>query len=355
MKQATNHIIPVSVITGFLGSGKTTLLNHLVKQPGMSDTAVIVNEFGEIGIDHLLIEQAIEDTVLLQNGCICCSIRGDLVDTLESLLDQVERGDIPSFSRAIIETTGLADPAPVLQTLMTNERLAGRFSLDAIVTTVDAVNGARQLVEFGESQKQAAVADHIFMTKTDLADDAAAFDLETKLRAINRRAPIIKIINGQADPDSLFGNSPLSTKSRNDALDKWLLDIDDPEPSDHGPGHDHEHRHSHGHGNGGIDSFTVRHDAPLPWDAVKSWLESVASLRGSDLLRVKGILNVEGRDGPVIIHGVQHIFHPPVELEKWPSDDHQTRIVFITRNIDLAALGNSLAAFVEDSITSSII
>ena len=321
--------IPVSIITGFLGSGKTTLLNHLVQQPGMADTAVIVNEFGEIGIDHLLIEQAFEDTVLLQNGCVCCSIRGDLVDTLESLDAQVARGEIPDFARAIVETTGLADPAPVLQTLMTDERLQPRYMLDGIVATVDAVNGAGQLDEFSEPVKQAAIADHLFITKGDLAEDGAIDDLAKRLRALNPGAPISTIDQGRADPDSLFGNGPVADPSR-----ILMPPADGPDLDDH----------THGYG---IISFAITRDSPLPWAAVQAWLESVASLRGADLLRMKGIINVEGRVGPVVVHGVQHIFHPPVELPAWPSHDQTTRIVFITRNIDQKGLETALDVFVD--------
>jgi G3E family GTPase len=321
--------LPVSIITGFLGSGKTTLLNHLVQQPGMADTAVIVNEFGEIGLDHLLIEQAFEDTVLLQNGCVCCSIRGDLVDTLESLDAQVARGEIPAFARVIVETTGLADPAPVLQTLMTDARLQSRYVLDGIVATVDAVNGAGQLDDFDEPVKQAAIADHLFITKGDLAGQQAINDLATRLRALNPGASITPINHGRADPDSLFGNGPLADPSR---LTGHL------DSHDHGDHHDH---HS------GIDSFSIRHDVPLAWDAVRAWLESVASLRGADLLRMKGIINVAGREGPVVVHGVQHVFHPPVELPEWPDAERTTRIVFITRNIDKKGLENALNAFVN--------
>ena len=322
--------IPVSIITGFLGSGKTTLLNHLVKQPGMADTAVIVNEFGEIGIDHLLIEQAFEDTVLLQNGCICCSIRGDLVDTLESLDAQVARGEIPAFARAIVETTGLADPAPVLQTLMTDARLHPRYALDGIVATVDAVNGAGQLDDFPESVKQAAIADHIFITKGDLAGQHTTDDLTLRLRALNPGAPITPVDHGRADPDSLFGKGPLDDLSR---LAGHIT-------------HHHEHGRDHRH-DSGITSFAIQRDAPLPWDAVRAWLESVASLRGADLLRMKGIINVAGRAGPVIVHGVQHVFHPPVELPEWPDADRTTRIVFITRNIDKSGLENALGVFID--------
>ena len=320
-------MIPVSIITGFLGSGKTTLLNHLVavRQSGMADTAVIVNEFGEIGIDHLLIEQAFEDTVLLENGCICCSIRGDLVDTLTDLRRKVAQGELSPFSRAVVETTGLADPAPILQTLISDERLSRDFALDRIVTTVDAVNALGQFEEFEESVKQIAVADSLLITKSDLASKNATVALQDRLRVLNAAAPIAVIDHGRADPDVLFGN----TVAERDFAE-WLA---------------HSRSHQHG-GDSGINSFAIVIDDPLPWDAVRAWLETVASLRGADLLRVKGILNVSGRTGPVVMHGVQHVFHPPVELREWPDAARTTRIVFITRNLEKAALENALSAFV---------
>ena len=319
-------MIPVSIITGFLGSGKTTLLSHLVRQPGMADTAVIVNEFGEIGIDHLLIEQAFEDRLLLENGCICCSIRGDLVDTLTDLLRRVERNELPAFSRAVVETTGLADPAPILQTLISDERLRQDYTLDRIVTTVDAVNAIGQLEEFGEAVKQVAVADCLLITKSDLLDKGSIAGLVDRLRGINAGAPINAIDQGKAETDVLFGGEP-----GHRAIGDWL---------------DHDHTHHRHDGDTGITSFAIVIDRPLPWPAVKAWLESVASLRGSDLLRVKGILNVAGRAGPVVVHGVQHIFHPPVELREWPDAVRTTRIVFIARNMEKSALENALAAFV---------
>ncbi len=318
-------MIPVSIITGFLGSGKTTLLNHIVRQSGMADTAVIVNEFGEIGLDHLLIEQAFEDTVLLENGCICCSIRGDLVDTLLDLERRVDNGELPAFARAIVETTGLADPAPILQTLISEPRLQQRYALDSIVTTIDAVNAGGQMDDFEESVKQIALADRLLLTKTDLLSAEGSDSLIARIREINPSAPMDLIDHGRAEPDILFGKAVGAQRD----LSAWL-----------------HHGHDHG-GHSAVSSFALTLDEPLPWDAVKSWLESIASLRGSDLLRVKGILNVAGRQGPVVVHGVQHVFHPPVELQEWPAGPRTTRIVFITRNIEKFALENALTAFVE--------
>ncbi len=324
--------IPISVISGFLGSGKTTLLNHLLSHPKMADTAVIVNEFGEIGFDHLLIEQAIEDTVLLENGCVCCSIRGDLVDTLLSLLRQVEKGDIPSFARAAVETTGLADPAPVLQTLMSDPRLAGKFTLHRVVATIDAVNGASQLDEFPEAVKQASIADELFLTKADLVSTDGVVTLKTRLVTLNPIAPITPVAHGAIEPDHIFAaNSAVHPELPRDLLDE-LRNIEGGNP--------HRHRHD------GISAFSIVRDDPLPWPVITGWLESVVSLRGADLLRIKGLVNVVGRPRPVVIHGVQHVFHPPTELATWPDDDRRTRLVFIARLIDRAAMENTLDAFI---------
>jgi|TARA_B100000676_G_C18029671_1_gene817822 G3E family GTPase len=321
-------MIPVSIITGFLGSGKTTLLNHLVRQPRMGDTAVIVNEFGEIGIDHLLIEQAFEDTVLLENGCICCSIRGDLVDTLTDLKRKVGQGELPPFARAVVETTGLADPAPILQTLISEDRLRRDYALDRIVSTVDAVNAPGQLETFGEAVKQVAVADSLLITKSDLANGGVSA-LQHRLGEINANAPIAAIEHGKADPSVLFSGTTAQRE-----FSDWF---------------DHAHDHHHD-AESGINSFAIVIDDPLPWAAVKAWLETVASLRGCDLLRVKGLLNISGRSGPVVVHGVQHVFHTPVELREWPDAARTTRIVFITRGLERTALENALFTYVAEAV-----
>lgn len=320
-------MIPVSIITGFLGSGKTTLLNHLVRQPGMMDTAVIVNEFGEIGIDHLLIEQAFEDTVLLENGCICCSIRGDLVDTLTDLRRKSVSGALPPFARVIVETTGLADPAPILQTLISDDELRMNYALDRIVTTIDAINALGQLETFDEAVKQVAIADFLFITKLDLAEKGVDA-LQHRLNAINVTAPIELIAYGRVDPAVLFSK----TVAQRD-FGEWLT-------------HSHEHHHDT---DSDINSFAIVIEEPLPWNAVKNWLETVASLRGGDLLRVKGVLNIVGRAGPVVVHGVQHIFHSPVEFSNWPDEARTSRIIFITRGLERFALENALSTFVAQA------
>jgi G3E family GTPase len=333
--------IPVSVITGFLGSGKTTLLNALLKNPEMAETAVIINEFGEIGIDHMLVEEAFEDVLLMQSGCLCCTIRGDIVDTLDRLYGQMAREEIPPFKRAVIETTGLADPAPVLHTLMTEDLVTKRFRLDSVITTVDAANGIRELDEFPEPAKQAAVADRIVLTKSDLVDETEITELTKRLMALNPSAPIFKVINGKIEPSRLFDAGLFDPTQKTPDVQNWLR-AESYEGENEGHGHQHHDVNRHGED---IKAFCLTFDTPLPWDGFKAWLNSIASVRGADLLRMKGIVNIEGEESPIVIHAVQHVFHPPARLPKWPDEDHTTRIVFITRNIDQEPLEKSLRAF----------
>ncbi len=333
-------MIPVFVVTGFLGSGKTTLLNRLVRHPGLADTAVIVNEFGEVGIDHLLVESSLENTVLLASGCLCCTVRGDLIDTLGDLAANRDAGEVPAFARVVIETTGLADPAPVLQTLMGEPTVTARYRLAGVVTTVDAVHGSGQLDEHPEPLKQAAVADVVVMTKTDIAPPNSVAALRARLRRISPVAPILEVVEGDVDPDHLF--TGLGTA---DDLDVRLDRIEG--AAKNSKLHDHPHRHVDPDVNRHDDriaAVSIIRDRPLEWPAVRTWLQSIASLRGTDLLRVKGIINVAGIDEPVIVHGVQHIFDPPRRLERWPDDDRRTRIVLIARDLDGAGLNAALDA-----------
>jgi G3E family GTPase len=330
--------LPVSVLTGFLGSGKTTLLSHLVRHPGMANTAVIINEFGEIGLDHLLVAKSSENTILLNSGCLCCTVRGDLIDTLRDLFLKRVRGEIPEFDRVVIETTGLADPAPVLHTLMNDPLIAARFRLDGVISTVDAVNGADQLNRHDESVKQAAVADRIVLTKTDIASPEMIEDLESRLKALNPAAPVLRAVQGRIDPAGLFDAGLYNPATKSPDVERWLR-----AEAYEGDGHDHDHgHHDHGHHHhehdrnrhdDHITAFCMTIDEPLEWDAFATWIETLITLRGPDLLRIKGILNVRESDAPVVVHGVQHVFHPPVRLEAWPSDDHRSRIVFITRDV----------------------
>lgn len=346
--------LPVSLITGFLGSGKTTLLNQLLRHPDLADTAVIVNEFGEIGLDHELIESSSEDMVLMNSGCLCCTIRGDLVTTLRGLFLKRVRGEVPRFRRVVIETTGLADPAPILHTLMTDPLASARFRLDGVITTIDAVNGGDTLDRQEESLKQAAVADRLVLTKTDLPEASALTGLTARLRALNPAAPILETAPGRpVDPAALFNAGLYDPATKTADVRRWLKA--EAYADDHS-GHEHEHGHDHGRHAHDINrhddrirAFCVTYDRPLPEEVVETWLQSLMLLRGPDVLRVKGIVHVAGIAGPVVIHAVQHIFHPPALLETWPSDDRRTRIVFITRDIGREVLEESLRSFDDAS------
>jgi len=326
--------VPVTIITGFLGSGKTTLLNRLLKLPRLADTAVIVNELGEIGIDHHLIEQAVENAVLMKNGCICCTVRGDIADTLELLWEQRDRGEIPFFRRIAIETTGLADPGPVAHTLVeAGARYACR--LDGIVTTVDALHGAGQLLAQEEARRQVALADRILLTKTDLADPEAAAALESRMRALNQAAPIRRSLMGEIDPDEIFGLGP-APGAADARIARWLA----AEPHAHAGDHD-DFRHDHG-----IESVVLRAARPVARAALQRWLESLLSLRGRDVLRLKGLVALEGAARPLVLQGVQHVLHPPIFLDRWPIQPPATELVLITRGLPRRGLEESFAAAV---------
>ena len=318
--------IPISVVTGFLGSGKTTLINRLLKKPEMNRVAVIVNEFGEIAIDNDLVEASSEQMKLLDSGCLCCAVRGDLEETLRELFVQRRNGQVIDFERVVIETTGLADPAPVMQTLMTDSMLQTQYRLDCVVTLVDAVNGVGQLDTLKEPVKQAALADRLVITKTDLANDAQVEALEARLRELNPTAPLKRALNGEIDVPFLIGVGLETARSRMEEVERWM----GAEPHDE---HGHAHRHE-----SDIRTFSLRYDEPFSWAAFTQCMEVLTAMRGPDLLRVKGLVNVEGRHGPLVVQSVQHVFHPPIELAEWPGGDRSTRLVFITRGIERAAV-----------------
>jgi G3E family GTPase len=297
--------IPVSVVTGFLGAGKTTLVRRFLSSPQGAGTAVIVNEFGAVGIDDALVRGSADETVLLGNGCVCCITRSDLQLALRRLIFDRERGSVPPFARVVIETSGLADPGPILQTFSTDRALGGEFHVDAVLAVVDAVNGAANLAAAAEARKQVILADRIVISKTDLAEAAAVADLQRRLRQLNPRAGIDVAIAGALDPERMI--APANAERS---------------------GFVAEAEHSDG-----IASFVIEAAGPLDWPTLTRAMETLTALRGADLLRAKGLLNVAGCRGPVVIQYVQHLAHPPVELETWPDDNRNSRIVFITRNI----------------------
>lgn len=330
---------PVAVITGFLGSGKTTLLNRLLQRPEMAGAAVIINEFGEIGLDHLLIATPSENTVLLSSGCLCCTVRGDLVETLADLYRRRRDGAILAFDRVIVETTGLADPVPIIQTVVADPELAPLFTLDSVVTLVDAVNGAQQLDEHPESVKQAAVADRLLLTKTDLANVDDITELRARLARINPGAEVCAVVRGAAEPHALFGTAINRSDASGQTVKQWLRDTQfvQAEAHAHRPhGAADVNRHDDH-----IRAFCIYHETPVSAAGLEMWLNMLAALRGAKLLRVKGLLNVDGR--PVAVHAVQTLIHEPVVLDRWPDDDRRSRLVFITRDLAREAIEETLS------------
>jgi G3E family GTPase len=297
--------IPVTVVTGFLGAGKTTLLRRFLTSPEGQGTAVIVNEFGAVGIDDALVRTSADETVLLGNGCVCCITRSDLQLSLRRLVFDRERGNAPPFGRVVIETSGLADPAPILQTFSTDRALGGEFHIDVVLTVVDAVTGEANLDRAAEARKQAILADRLVISKTDLAEAAAVERLTRRLQQLNPRAVIDIAVAGALDPNRMI--VPASGERS---------------------GFVAEAEHSDG-----ITSFVLETDEPIAWQTFSRTMETLTALRGADLLRVKGLLNVPGCRGPVVIQYVQHLAHPPVELEAWPDENRASRMVFITRNV----------------------
>jgi G3E family GTPase len=301
---------PVALVTGFLGSGKTTLISRLLGHPDLSETAVIVNELGEVAIDHHLVRRVDERTVLMRSGCVCCTLRGDLADELRDLLSRRERGEVPPFNRVVVETTGLADPAPIVYTLLSEPVVRHHYALETVVATIDAVHGLTR----EESVKQVAIADTLVVTKGDLADPGP---LVQRLHRLNPAAEIVQAPFGEVEPDRLLG------RSARDPRDVSIFE--------------------HGHEDG-IHAVALFLEDQLDWTAFGIWLTMLLQARGQELLRVKGLLNV-GAEGPLLLNGVQHAVHPPEHLAAWPDDDHRSRLVFIGSGYDEEELTRSLAAF----------
>jgi G3E family GTPase len=313
---------PVSIVTGYLGSGKTTLLNRLLRHPGMGRAAVIINEFGEIALDHLLVAAPADNAVVLANGCLCCTIRGDLVVTLSALLARRDAGGVPAFDRILVETTGLADPVPVLRTLVSEETIAPRLRPGIVIALVDAVNGESQLDGCPESVKQAAVADRLVISKTDIAAPAARARLRSRLARVNPAARVLEAVRGAIAPERLFGRALPGPAAQRQAVERWLNE---------GAYASAGSARADGGHDDGIRAFAVRHEEAVTGAGLSAWLSLMATLKGAGLLRVKGIVNVEGR--PVAVHIVQSVIHEPLALDSWPSADRGSRIVFITRNM----------------------
>ncbi|WP_418316531.1 CobW family GTP-binding protein [Piscinibacter sakaiensis] len=324
--------LPVTLITGFLGSGKTTLLRELLRHPAMNRVAVVINEVGEIGIDNDLVTMVSENVSLLANGCLCCVVRTDLQETLRELFGQRRAGEIIDFDRVVIETTGLADPAPIVQTLASDTMLGAHYRLDGVVTLVDAVNGSGQLTSQPEAHKQVALADRLFITKTDLVDTAQLEALSTELRALNPRAAIDVLRDGRIDPAELT-NLGLSSAKGGESTLRFLGELETGSAEADGGylGQRLPARHDPR-----VQTMSLRFERPFSWETFSAALDMLINLRGPDLLRVKGIVNVDG--AAVVVQGVQHVMHPPVTLDRWPSDDTDTRIVFITRGIAETAI-----------------
>lgn len=371
---AIDRTVPVSILTGFLGAGKTTLLNRLLKHPDLTDTAVIINEFGEVGIDHLLVEQSGDGVIELADGCLCCTVRGELVDTLADLMDRMQTGRIRPLQRVVIETTGLADPAPVIQAVIGNPVLSHSFRLDGVITLVDAVNGLSTLAAHPESVKQVAVADRLVLTKTAMTDGVALSTLRKALSDLNPRATVIEADDHERAGPSLLACGLYDPRTKIADVGRWLNEEATPDAhgqhhheDGHGHGDAHEGHHDHRHGDShdgdghfhqhahdvnrhsaSIRSYSIVHDEPIDPTALDMFVDLLRSAHGDKLLRMKAIVALSDNPSrPVVLHGVQAVFHPPERLSVWPDpDDRRTRMVLITDGLPEAFVRDLFDAFV---------
>jgi G3E family GTPase len=328
---------PVNLITGFLGSGKTTLLQRLLADPALADCAVLINEFGEVGLDHHLLERIDDTMVLLQSGCLCCTIRGELSSAIKQLHSRRARGEVPAFRRLVVESTGLADPFPILSTVQADPVLRHHYRLGNVITTVDAANGLAQLARHPESTKQVAVADRLVLTKTDLVAGENAAILMERLRRLNPSAPLWRAASEPLDAEALLAHDLFATAGRSETARRWFA----AEIAAHAPD-DAPDRNRHDET---IYAFAVSLDGEIDWVRFGLWLTMLLNRHGEKVLRVKGILNVAGSATPVALHGVQHLVHPPIHMSAWPDDDRRSRLVFIVDGLDRVLIERSLAAF----------
>lgn len=340
--------IPVAVLTGFLGAGKTSLLNTLLKDPLLSDAAVIINEFGDIGIDHLLVETSSDGVIEMASGCLCCTIRGDLIDTMRGLLERRDAGTLKPFDRIVIETTGLADPAPILHTLMSEPALLARCRLEGVITVADAVNGEATLDAHPEAVKQVAVADRVVLTKLDLLEgregEDRLFSIIARLRKLAPGARMLTTHRNEATAERLFNMSLYDPASKSLNVKNWLQ----AEAHAARHRHDHQHRHDVNRHDDHIRSFSFAEDRPVSTAGLDMFLDLLASFHGANLLRMKGIVKLaDDPEKPVILHGVQHVFHPPARLAAWPDDDRRTRLVFIVKDIERHLIEDLFRAFAD--------
>lgn len=358
------NAVPVSILTGFLGAGKTSLLNRLLKDPDLTDTAVIINEIGEVSLDHLLVEASSDGIIELSDGCLCCTVRGELVDTLADLMDRMQTGKIKPLKRVVIETTGLADPAPVLQSVMGNPVIAQSYRLDGVVTVVDAVNGFPTLANHEEALKQVAMADRLVISKVSLATPDAVISLQARLRELNPRAPMMDGDLPEAAKAELFHCGLYDPATKIADVGRWLQDevAGEHEPAHVHDGHHHDHdhahcdhdHHDHGHHRNDenrhgpdIRSFSIVHDRPIDPMALEMFVDLLRSAHGEKLLRMKAIVAMsDNPDRPLILHGVQAVFHPPQRLAAWPDpSDRRTRMVLITKDLPEAFVRDLFDAF----------
>ncbi len=348
-----SSVTPVTLLTGFLGSGKTTLLNALLKYPECANTAVLINEYGDVAIDHLLVREASEAMVVLSNGCICCSVAGDMVQALRDLYFKRANGEVPPFTRVIIEATGLADPAPILHTLIQMPLVAARYSFSGVVTTVDATHAEDQLNSQFEAVKQIALADRIIITKTDLATPQSVIALRVRIAAINPGAVIFTANHGEIDPSLLLDTGLFQPNNKHADARKWLRseqfrEVNIGSSKKFRPPLASTSRHD-----SRITSFSIVDDAPMDWDCFCDALELIVNLQGDNILRMKGIVHVQNESRPRAIHVVQHTIYPTAALPAWPDDDRRTKLVFILRDADEQLIRETLQSVLAPTTLSN--